>query len=62
MRMNAFLALLIFGAVIMLAAPFAIIWSINTLFRADINFSFSSWLAAHIFLIPIYYHFTYRKN
>jgi len=53
--MNTNSALLLIAFVILLAivAPFAVIWSLNTLFALSIPFSLKTWLAAFFLLLAM---------
>ena len=47
--MNTFnISLIITAVILIIGIPFAIIWSLNTLFSLGIGYSFQTWLAAVI--------------
>lgn len=39
------------GTIIVILSPFAVIWSLNTLFKLAIAYSFKTWLATYILML-----------
>lgn len=62
MKVKSVTTFLLFGLLIVVAAPPISIWSVNTLFGTEIAFGFKEWLAAFLLMQWVKPVITYNKD